>query len=215
MTAGRADGPSPEAIGDPASDGRRLDALIALLPEEFREVLILREMEDMSYREIADDHRCADRHGDVAAGAGPRDAAREMDGEGRRMSCEQSLRDPEPISTANSMRAEASEAERHLETCAECQALAADAARAESRAAQSAVSPRRCALRAAHRRALDAERARRAASAPDFWAGRGERRRRHGAGGGAGVFCCPAATADPLIARHRRRASALARRRTI
>jgi len=28
--------------------------MIAQLPEEFREVLILREMEDMSYREIAE-----------------------------------------------------------------------------------------------------------------------------------------------------------------
>ncbi|HVG90769.1 MAG TPA: sigma-70 family RNA polymerase sigma factor, partial [Alphaproteobacteria bacterium] len=37
-----------------ASEGRRLDALIALLPNEFREVLVLREMEDMSYREIAE-----------------------------------------------------------------------------------------------------------------------------------------------------------------
>ena len=37
-----------------ASEGRRLDALIALLPNEFREVLVLREMEDLSYREIAE-----------------------------------------------------------------------------------------------------------------------------------------------------------------
>jgi RNA polymerase sigma-70 factor (ECF subfamily) len=33
--------------------GRKLDAVIATLPDEFREVLILREMEDLSYREIA------------------------------------------------------------------------------------------------------------------------------------------------------------------
>jgi RNA polymerase sigma-70 factor (ECF subfamily) len=33
---------------------RRLDALVADLPEEFRTVLILREMEDLSYREIAE-----------------------------------------------------------------------------------------------------------------------------------------------------------------
>src|SRR5262249_29206870 len=50
----RADGPDPEACAVQASEGRKLDALIALLPNEFREVLILREMEDMSYREIAD-----------------------------------------------------------------------------------------------------------------------------------------------------------------
>jgi RNA polymerase sigma-70 factor (ECF subfamily) len=36
-----------------SDEGRKLDAVIATLPEEFREVLILREMEDLSYREIA------------------------------------------------------------------------------------------------------------------------------------------------------------------
>jgi RNA polymerase sigma-70 factor (ECF subfamily) len=36
-----------------SSEGRKLDAVIASLPEEFREVLILREMEELSYREIA------------------------------------------------------------------------------------------------------------------------------------------------------------------
>ena len=44
---------SPEGAAMQASEGRQLDMLIAMLPEEFREVLILREMEDMSYREIA------------------------------------------------------------------------------------------------------------------------------------------------------------------
>ena len=43
----------PEVTAMQAGTRRRLDALIAGLPEEFREVLILREMEDMSYREIA------------------------------------------------------------------------------------------------------------------------------------------------------------------
>ena len=48
------------AEGDPEHSAiqqgakRRLDALVAQLPEEFREALILREMEDMSYREIAE-----------------------------------------------------------------------------------------------------------------------------------------------------------------
>jgi RNA polymerase sigma-70 factor (ECF subfamily) len=50
----RSDEPDPEARAAEASEGRKLDALIALLPNEFREVLILREMEDMSYREIAE-----------------------------------------------------------------------------------------------------------------------------------------------------------------
>ena len=37
-----------------AGDQRRLDVLIGRLPDDFREVLVLREMEDMSYREIAE-----------------------------------------------------------------------------------------------------------------------------------------------------------------
>src|ERR1051325_2075778 len=45
---------TPEASAIQAGTKKRLDVLIAALPEEFREVLILREMEDMSYREIAD-----------------------------------------------------------------------------------------------------------------------------------------------------------------
>jgi RNA polymerase sigma-70 factor (ECF subfamily) len=48
------DGPSPEAEAVRASDGRRLQAMIAALPEDFRTTLILREMEDMTYREIAE-----------------------------------------------------------------------------------------------------------------------------------------------------------------
>lgn len=48
-----AGGSDPEAAAIDASNNRRLDATIALLPNEFREVLILREMENMSYREIA------------------------------------------------------------------------------------------------------------------------------------------------------------------
>jgi RNA polymerase sigma-70 factor (ECF subfamily) len=46
-------GPSPEASAMRSDEGRKLDAVIATLPEEFREVLILRELEDLSYREIA------------------------------------------------------------------------------------------------------------------------------------------------------------------
>jgi len=45
--------PDPEAATIRAQENRRLDAVIALLPREFREVLVLREMEDLSYREIA------------------------------------------------------------------------------------------------------------------------------------------------------------------
>ena len=45
--------PTPEAHAIQTGDGRRLDNAIAALPEEFREVVILREMEEMSYRDIA------------------------------------------------------------------------------------------------------------------------------------------------------------------
>ena len=48
------DRPDPEAAALHASEGRRLNEILALLPEEFREALVLREMEDMSYREIAE-----------------------------------------------------------------------------------------------------------------------------------------------------------------
>jgi RNA polymerase sigma-70 factor (ECF subfamily) len=48
------DGPSPEAQSIWASERQRLDRMLALLPAEFREVLVLRELEDFSYREIAE-----------------------------------------------------------------------------------------------------------------------------------------------------------------
>lgn len=47
------EGASPESSAIRSDEGRKLDAVIATLPEEFREVLILREIEDLSYREIA------------------------------------------------------------------------------------------------------------------------------------------------------------------
>ena len=48
------DGPSPEAAAESASARRRLDRMLACLPGDYREVLLLREMEDMSYREISE-----------------------------------------------------------------------------------------------------------------------------------------------------------------
>ena len=48
------DGPDPETEAVSAGEARRLQTAIAGLPDEFREALILREMEDMSYREIAE-----------------------------------------------------------------------------------------------------------------------------------------------------------------
>jgi RNA polymerase sigma-70 factor (ECF subfamily) len=45
--------PDPELAALRADQRRKLDHVIVALPQEFREVLILREMEDLSYREIA------------------------------------------------------------------------------------------------------------------------------------------------------------------
>jgi len=47
----REDDPETVAIG--VDQARKLGHAIAQLPDEFREVLVLREMEDMSYRDIA------------------------------------------------------------------------------------------------------------------------------------------------------------------
>jgi RNA polymerase sigma-70 factor (ECF subfamily) len=47
------EGPDPERAIIQAQQGRKLNEVIAALPREFREVLILREMEDLSYRDIA------------------------------------------------------------------------------------------------------------------------------------------------------------------
>ena len=48
-----AEGPDPEKATIDSNAAKRLDMMIAGLPSEFREALILREMEDLSYREIA------------------------------------------------------------------------------------------------------------------------------------------------------------------
>jgi RNA polymerase sigma factor (sigma-70 family) len=45
--------PDPETVVIQAQHDRRLGDVIAALPQDFREVLVLREMEDMSYRDIA------------------------------------------------------------------------------------------------------------------------------------------------------------------
>jgi len=45
--------PDPESAAIGADEQRMLRGLIAALPQEHREVLLLRELEDMSYREIA------------------------------------------------------------------------------------------------------------------------------------------------------------------
>jgi len=45
--------PGPERDSIRRDEGRTLDRLMAALPEEHREILVLREIEDMGYREIA------------------------------------------------------------------------------------------------------------------------------------------------------------------
>ena len=45
--------PDPERVSIERDAERQMARLVAALPEEQREVLLLREMEDMSYREIA------------------------------------------------------------------------------------------------------------------------------------------------------------------
>jgi RNA polymerase sigma-70 factor (ECF subfamily) len=45
--------PTPEAVSVQLDEARTLDELVRSLPAEFREVLLLREIEDLSYREIA------------------------------------------------------------------------------------------------------------------------------------------------------------------
>lgn len=46
-------GPSAEALLVEAADHRRLNELLAALPAPFREILVLRELEGLSYKEIA------------------------------------------------------------------------------------------------------------------------------------------------------------------
>src|ERR1700686_636040 len=45
--------PDPESVSIRRDDQRTLERLMSALPEEHREVLVLREIEDMDYREIA------------------------------------------------------------------------------------------------------------------------------------------------------------------
>lgn len=45
--------PDPEVMAARADQARKLATVVAALPPEFRETLVLREMEDLSYREIA------------------------------------------------------------------------------------------------------------------------------------------------------------------
>jgi RNA polymerase sigma factor (sigma-70 family) len=48
-----AEGPGPEMMTIQADERRSLDRIMQALPADYREILILREIEDMDYREIA------------------------------------------------------------------------------------------------------------------------------------------------------------------
>jgi RNA polymerase sigma-70 factor (ECF subfamily) len=45
---------SPESALEQKSDARTMQELVAALPESFREVIVLREVEDLSYRQISE-----------------------------------------------------------------------------------------------------------------------------------------------------------------
>ncbi len=45
---------NPESILSRADDARRLNQALAKLPLEFREIVVLRDLEDLSYKEIAE-----------------------------------------------------------------------------------------------------------------------------------------------------------------
>ena len=63
-------GADPEIQVLASADKETLHRALEELPDIFREVLVLREMEGMSYKEIADVSVGFDGHGDVAPGAG-------------------------------------------------------------------------------------------------------------------------------------------------
>jgi len=53
-TADLSAGDEADAAAIQSSERRRIDRAMAALPVEFREVIVLRELEDLSYREISD-----------------------------------------------------------------------------------------------------------------------------------------------------------------
>jgi RNA polymerase sigma-70 factor (ECF subfamily) len=54
MDAFTSQDPTPEAVAIDRERNQTINEAIARLPDEFREVLILRELEELSYREIAE-----------------------------------------------------------------------------------------------------------------------------------------------------------------
>ena len=66
---------APDVVVAQRAELRRMREALAALPEPLREVVVLRELEELSYREIAAVVGRAHGHGDVAPGAGKRAAA--------------------------------------------------------------------------------------------------------------------------------------------
>jgi RNA polymerase sigma factor (sigma-70 family) len=64
----------PESILAQRDDGRLLNRALEQLPVEFREVLVLRELEDLSYKEIASIASGLQRNSGTAATSSPRRA---------------------------------------------------------------------------------------------------------------------------------------------
>lgn len=52
--AAPADGPASDALADAADVRRRLERALAALDEPYRSIVVLREVEDLSYQDIAD-----------------------------------------------------------------------------------------------------------------------------------------------------------------
>ena len=127
--------PDPEDASIRRDQNARWQGSSRGLPEDYREILILREVEDMDYREIAAVMNVPIGYGHVAAGAGPCGAEKAMAVAGRGRTpvpCPESLRvqayfDGEVDAVA------AADIEQHMEQCAECRILHQDARAAARR----------------------------------------------------------------------------------
>ena len=116
------EGPASPPPQDALASGREdLERALRALPEAFREAVVLRDVQELSYAEIAAALGDPSRHRDVAHPPGPRPAP---GGAGREdeLSC-----DPERVTgfVDGELDAEAAAAvAAHLETCAACRAQA-------------------------------------------------------------------------------------------
>ena len=111
--------PGPEAEQLRKADGRMLQEGLSALPAEYREVLVLRELEGMSYRQIAQVTAGADRNRYVAPGAGAQTAGNAIEGEDQWIAVKQrdcwALYLDDELDLARSL-----ELETHVGSCAAC-----------------------------------------------------------------------------------------------